>query len=258
MNIKASYRYQISDHVKPVILYYFILICVYAVLFLTITVKDYQANSAYADGNFNGIELATAIFLFIIGMCSFKESFGMMMQNGISRRTIFISRTLTILSVASVLAFIDQILSLIFGTISKLSNVSVLNYKSIFEMLYVKNAADIGIFQKSILSYLFAFLLYLSIVATGYVISLMFYRMNKAGKIIVGVGAPNLLFGILPLLDTVLTGGRIYAVLGKFLYFSLGITDHQPINALITFSLAFLLFSGIGWLLIRRAQVRTS
>lgn len=255
MNIKASYRYQLSDVSKPIFLYYIIVLLVYAALFITLSINHSESGSPYVSGQFNGIEAATAIFLFIMGLCSFKEAFGMMMQNGISRKTIFIGKIITSLTAALAMAFIDQLLTFVFKAFSGFTH-NALNYQSLYEQLYVSNATDRDSISLALSNIVFAFLLYLGITTFGYLITLAFYRMNKAGKIIVGVGVPVGLFTVLPIIDYSLTGGRISTAINNFIIFAFGTATGQPLNAFITCILVFLLFNFFIWLMLRRASVR--
>lgn len=97
MKTRASYRYQVFDNLKAIYVFYFVVLCVDALIFVTAYMSHTQTGNA--SGQFSGMELSTAIFLFIAGLCSFKEAFGMLIQNGVSRKSIFIGRILTAMTI---------------------------------------------------------------------------------------------------------------------------------------------------------------
>ena len=65
------------------------------------------------------------VFLFIAGLNSFKENFGMLLQNGVSRRTMFTGRLLTMVSLCVGMTLMDRALLLLFRGVSALTDNSV-------------------------------------------------------------------------------------------------------------------------------------
>ena len=84
MRIKTAVRYQINDYIKPVLIYYFSIFCL-TLLFGMIPLI-FGGNGRFS---LTGIEFITSIFMFVLGLYSFKEVFLMMLQNGISRKQCF-------------------------------------------------------------------------------------------------------------------------------------------------------------------------
>lgn len=255
MNIKASYRYQLADQSKSIFAYYIILLGIFLLLFLSMTVTISTDDGSIVSGQFGGMEMATVIFVFIAGLNSFKENFAMLLQHGISRKTLFVGRILTALSVALVMATIDQVLLLCFRALTMISS-DFLSCSSLYEQIYLGEVTGMGSLTNHIASYLFNIFLYLGFMAAGYLITLVFYRLNKAGKVAVGAGVPVSVFIVLPIFDYSVTGGKISAAIFKFIDFAFGISTHQPVNAMITCTIAFILFSGLSWLLVRRVDVK--
>jgi hypothetical protein len=201
----------------------------------------------------SGLEFATVIFLFIAGLNSFKEEFGLLIQNGISRKTVFAGRILTSLTVAMGMAVIDKLVSFIFQGLNTVTDGNI-GSSTLFELVY-KNYRQEGMLMP-LTSFLFSFFLYLCFSGAGYFITTAFYRLGKAGKVALSVSLPVGIFVVLPIFDYTIAGGRITAALYKFLDFALGISSGRLINEMITCTLAFLIFSGFSWLLIRKASVK--
>jgi hypothetical protein len=231
------------------------LIGVYALIFITACFNRTGSDNVFTTGQFSGIEAATVIFVFISGLCSFKEAFLMLMQNGISRRTFFLGRIITVLSVALTMALIDQIIIIASKAVSGLTD-NIIESRSLFEQLYHTKASGMSFAGSTLSSFVFAFSLYLCFMSAGYLITLIFYRLNKAGKLVIGIGVPVGLFTVLPIFDLIAAGGRISAAIYHFIAFAFGLETHQLANALITCIVAFFLLSGLSWLLVRRAPVR--
>jgi hypothetical protein len=215
-----------------------------------------SSDNRTVSGQINSMEMATVIFLFIIGLCSFKESFGLMIQNGISRRTLFTGRLLTTLTIALLMATFDKVF-LVLLKFYALTKSETLYCSSLYEQLYYKGfISGMGSFSMHVSIFLFDFFIYIFIMSIGYFITLLFYRLNKAGQIAVGVGVPVSLCIALPLYDSVVANGKIFLALGKFFDFAFGLSAHKPNNANITSVLGFIIISCISWMLIRRVPAK--
>lgn len=255
MNIKASYNYQLFDLKKSVLVYYFVIVCVYLLMTISMSLSLSMSEGGNVSGHFNGSDFSSMIFLFIIGLCSFKEVFGMLMQNGISRKSIFKGRLLTSLTLAFGMALVDKALLLIFKAAASPTN-GRLTVGTLYEIFYQVTNKGMGDLKFHIDSFFFSFSLYLGFTALGYLITTLYYRMNKGGKIAVSVSVPVGLLIVLPVIDSYVTGGRISEFVGRFIDLTLGLSSKQPMYAVITGILAFILFSALSWLLIRKAAVK--
>lgn len=259
MNIKSAYQFQLRDHLRSAATYYGILVAVYILLGIgLLTVKVNGQTS------FNGMDMATLIFLFVSGVVCFRESFLMLMQNSVSRKTIFISRILATLTFAGGMAVGDKII-LLLGKLFTGGSTNI-TFNSLFEQIYSPtfvyeqiNSAPFVMenpFLKHIIMLVFSFLFYLLMFALGYFISVVFFRSNKVGRVALGAGIPVGLFVLYPIIDFSLFGGKISMSIVKFMDFSLGITTGNPYAALISFTIGFILLSMLSWLVMRKAAVK--
>jgi len=64
MKLQATIKYQVSETIKPILIFYTVLL---ALLFIPTLLRG--------TIEFRGTELATAIFIFVIGLNSFRSSF---------------------------------------------------------------------------------------------------------------------------------------------------------------------------------------
>lgn len=243
MNLKVSIKYQLNEYKKSIIIFYFIILCVLTFMFILAN------NISDSTIQFGGMEMSSIIFIFVIGLNSFKESFRMHIQNGVSRKTMVIGKMISALAVCIGMAFIDRIIALIGNWIS--SSKERFIYKGILEQTY--NRSNIGSVQMQLDGLLFNICLYLAIFAIGYFVTIAYYRMNNALKLAVSVGVPVGLFVILPIVEMSITGGRISKALSSMFDFAFGFSKGNPYYAMVTGILMFAIFGGLSWLMVRKA-----
>lgn len=255
MSIKVSYRYQLSAQIKSIAVYYFVIFCVAVLMISTFAINYTTSYGEVFNGQFNGLEFATMIYIFIAGCNSFKEEFGMLMQNGVSRKSLFTGRLLTSLSIAFGMAVIDKMIYFIWKAIIALSN-DKLSFSSFFEMLYYDGHTRADSINVQILSFIFNMFIYLFVTAVGYIITIIYYRLGKNGKVALSVSIPVGLFVILPSFDYSVTNGRIIGGIFHALDSAFGVSAQKPVYGIITCILGSILLSALSWLLIRRAYVK--
>lgn len=242
MFLKAAFKYQLADTKKPMIVFY----CVLLALFMLMAV-GFVLSSADGSARLNGAEIASCIFLFIAGLNSFKEPFLMLSQNSISRRSIYKSHLLLTLVVALIMAVADMLILLCLRLLA--ANKPNFECTALFEQAFVPFMNGNG-FLLYFNLFVFNLLLYIFVFALGYMITILFYRLNKAGKIAVGAGVPVLLFIVLPALDATLLKSTLSRALLNLLKFMFS----TPYAAMVSFAAATVISSILAWLLMRKAQ----
>lgn len=194
-----------------------------------------------------GFEFLTSVMLFVLGLFSFKEMFLMMLQNGISRKTMFIGRLITMSAVSIVASIIDRLIINVGKIISKANDKIVI--AGIYDMMFEQRN------QKSLLYNLKAIFitifLYMAVILFGYFIAAIFYRMNRAAKLAVAVGVPAFLLVVLPILDYTVFNGKVFLLINNFLNFVFA--GDNPYNLLITCLLFIAAVVCLSWVVIRKA-----
>ncbi|MDD4297802.1 MAG: hypothetical protein PHC69_12750, partial [Ruminiclostridium sp.] len=231
------------DNKKAILIFYIVVLSVLALMFLltTATIDD------EFHGRIEGLEFASAIFLFVVGLNSFKEVFRMFIQNGISRKNMFISHIISTLAICGAMTLIDSVIALLFKGITSISGGS--RTEGMLQMMYGQQIASVGTFLASIF---LTFFIYIMFFAFGFFLTTLYYRMSKSMKIIVSVGVPALLMVVLPILDAVLFRNFIFTVTAK-------ITGAAFINPYICMLSNFILFgvlTVLSWLLVKKAVVK--
>lgn len=248
MNIFASYRYQLADHKKSILIFYLVIIIITCIAGVSAAIAFHSAETT-GDLSISGGELATLVFLFVVGLCTFKETFFFSTQNGSSRKTIFAAKLLTMGSVAVIMSFADTLLYLAEGALRSITHVSVHTYRA-YILLFGANGESPALLQAK--SFFLEVMMALAAMAAGYFITVLFYRLNKAGKIAVSVGVPMLFMVVLPLLDDIVFHGAITRLLGNAAVFLFSTPSHMYLTCFVIFALA----SGLAFLLMRKAVVR--
>lgn len=242
MQLKAVTRYQLNDYIKSVRIFYLVI--------LLICIFFGSATYVLGDSYFHmgGMEMSTIIFLFIMGLNSFKEPFLMSLQNSVSRKTMFYSRLLTILIISGLMAVIDRLIiniASLFGGVNKKFVIT-----GMYEIFFENRVDSLNIIIFNLEAILITIFVYISVVVGGYLITAAYYRMNKTLKVVVSIGFPSTLFIFLPLLDSTVFNGNIVRLINKTLRF---IFEVSPYNLLLTCVLSIVICIGLSWLLIRKA-----
>lgn len=246
MNIKAAIRYQRSDYLKTVRNFYMIIVLIIVLFVIAVELGDDSSIKSLG-----GIEMSTLIFLFVLGLNSFRENFLMMLQNGVSRKTMFMSTIVTILSTSVIMGVIDRVFLIVGGLYSNMyENVIV---TGMYDMLYEKRVASMNAISFNLEGILITIAMYVSAMSVGFFITTAYYRMNKVLKVVVSVGVPATVFVFLPVLDGAVFGGRISRVVIKMLDFIFGGRSGNPYNLLLSCAIFTVVCLSLTWVLVRRA-----
>lgn len=246
MNFKAAHLYQLNEYKKSVMIYYLVVVLVF--LFFGVAISVGEESNFTSTG---GVEMSSVIFLFVCGLNSFKETFLMLMQNGISRKTMFLSRIAAMGILCMGMMLIDRF---VVGIISAVAdNGSSFRISGMYEQMFYNRAKDLGLVQKNLEGIIFTLCLYIAGIAVGYFITAAYYRMNKTFKLAVSVGLPVSIFFILPIVDATITNGRISRFLGYLFGTVFGVNKQLPFNFMVSCIVAACIFFGLSWLLIRKA-----
>lgn len=242
MFLKA-YKYQCIDSLKAIVVYYIVMVVLFLVMFLSVLIPG------SGESMMSGMEIISVIFLFVVGLNSFKETFLFQLQNGVSRRTIWMALGLQALTVAVGMSLVDGILILTLKGVGQL--VDSFTVESLSQQLFKIPSLP----KRLLVEFLFAAAIYLFSFMVGLVITMAYYRMNKTVKIAVSVGVPASIFIGLPLLESTVTHGNITKAALKLIEWTFGYFPN-PWRWSLWYVISAVLLLGICYLLIRRAIVK--
>lgn len=242
MKLKSAFKYQLYEFKKPMQIYYL-------VIYLLFIFFGISTLSSINNG-FGGMEYASIVFIFICGLNSFKDDFKMFLQNGLSRKTLFISFTYSMVLVSVIMALIDSINGAIASAIFRYDSM----YMQLYQLRYTGMGNGFLKLSEGLLWYIFA---YAMVGMVGFFITVLYYRMNKGLKLLVSIGVPSLIFVVLPMYDSYFTKGAIFRSIGSFFSFAWGYKNgYNPYFSMVTCTLISVLFGTLSYLLIKNAQVK--
>jgi hypothetical protein len=236
MRLKTASKYIFSEMKNSVLIFYLAILLL--IVFLAVSVSGVK-------GSISGMEMTSSIFLFILGLNSFKKNYLFLISNGVPRRTQFKSFFLAAMPIAAGMAVIDSALGIIFNRIS--------NFNSLFNMIILIEHK----YRKYIYFLLWSIALYMCAITLGYFITLAYYRMNKIQKICISIGVPVFFTMVLPYIlynfCSTTTVNWVYNGITTMF----GVTgSYGPISAVVVFLVSTVLLSALSYLLIRKAPVK--
>ncbi len=254
----VTIKYHLRDYRNTIIGMY---LCVYIIcilIFISDSLRGRNLN-AVRIGSFNGLEIVSAITIFIVGLNSFKENFKFFMVNGISRKTQLVSTAVSLGILSALFAFIDTINSILFRLLINLHPLFLQMYAPRYGIeTFKNNLLNFNITPQMLAeNFLWLIFLYFFISMIGLSITTLYYRMNRSTKIAVSIAVPLIFFNGIPAIDEFFFQGVIHAFLVRFAKAAWGFTaGYNPYIAMVSMFLFAAIFGAVTYLLARRAAVR--
>ena len=252
MRIYSSFLYQLREQRNALFIYYCVVLA--GMLLVPLIIMPFTPGESDFLST-NGVTAVTTVFAFIASLCSFKDSFLMNLQHGVSRRSQFIARLGVMGTICAIMALADEVYTLIVVVLQAIFPDNFLA-ASLYEMFFCSHpgAGSFAVhFNITIIlfSVIFSFFILLATCSFGYLITVLNYRLNKIGKIIFWVGVP-VLFSALISYCTAHPYGKVSLFFeGLFLQCFRSFPWLLLVCTLIT-----AVCSALTWLLMRRAAVK--
>lgn len=191
---------------------------------------------------------ALACFVATALPSGFKERFHFFLQNGYSRKTIFLNFLACFVLIAVFMSVFEIVLV-------ELSVMTGVNYQPIFQDLYaaryILDTSNI-IFE----NFLWHASIFLAFMCISFPLCIGYYRMSKTLRVIVCIVIPTALFIGLPILDLVLADGSFLAEVFVFIVKMLGLYEGcNPLIATASFSVISIIGIIISYFLIKRTNI---
>lgn len=238
--LSSLIHYELETSIKFICYFYAIEYTILFILNVPVFMKVWTTN----DISISGLELNTVIFVAVVAFEGFYEDFRMLIQNGFTRKYIFISTISLFTLIAGLMSMVDTIMG---NILSKYNG-----YYSLFQGIY-------GNEQSFFHNWLFLFLAYLLICSITYLIILIY---NKVGKklfmyMVSALGLFSML--VIPLLlKTAVTKGFMDKAMELFLK-SFGFMRDGTINfmyPIISLLLVIGIISTAAYYVNRKTEVR--
>lgn len=197
----------------------------------------------------NGFDMTSTVYVLVLSIALFVECFKMAMANSDTRKNVILSCILTAVPVSLVLTAINSLLFIISNTISESSSLFFMLYSEKYGAL--KNSLE-GILMDA----LFEMIMLITVFLLGYLISVIFYRLDKLGKLIFSVaffGGPILL---IPTIDKMFFNSTLIHKLFSFIGSALGLTTCNPLMAIMSMTIVSAVLLLINYILISGAKLK--
>lgn len=219
MKIKQAVIYRLKDVRKSILLFYLIVFASYLLINILANLESVHVSGM------SGLEMSSMIFLLVIGLNSFKPTFYLFVQNGVSRKTMYHSYLISMLISSAIMAFIDAVVFTLIGP--------KLGIISLFEQLYTGFYED-QLLIRLMVTFLWCLTAYFAFCNIGYFITVLYYRMNKALKLIISISVPCTLFIGVPILDSYFNGKITRMFVETFDFFFGTGADRNPFASVIS------------------------
>lgn len=244
MNWKPMYRYQTREFLLGALPFFAVIAAVVALSF----VGTFLFNGG--EISFSGYGAAAAICMLVFGVVIPRQHLRIGAQFGVSRRTVFFAELAAALTASLALAAAGELL---LGAARAVSGPRLF-FADLYQLFYqnaaLKERLTMGQHGMSVL---FNTFLVFACFCFGTFFTCLFWRLSKVWTIITAVCIPLAMNGI-PLLAYRL-GGRVGAVQTAATAFAAWFA-RSGWNAMAVFAAAAALFAVIGWLLVRRVNIK--
>lgn len=255
MNLRPILRYQLREYFK---VFPFLYAIIYFFFFLTLYFKYVRHTG---NSQLSGMEFETMAACFGVGIALFKSAFRFFSSCGISRRRLFCGMTAAVSVTAAAVSLLDVVNAAVFS--------NFINYQTFYAGLVQNQLKSgsvdfiMGEIHNGLPAYTAGFLLKnwlwclltdFALAMLGFLIGVLYYRMNKPVKILVSVGVPALCIIFLPLFDATVMHGAI----GRFVSAAWAQWTNWGLNPgldLLTRFLLVAVLASLIWLLLRKAEL---
>jgi hypothetical protein len=236
-------KYNIKSSLKSIIIYYAIFIGV-------ITGLTILSKSSGGDVYTSGLELSSIIFLFVIGLNSFKENFYFAQANNISRADYLKAAAIGILPIGLAMSILDVIINRVYNLFRTCPTMYDMAYNSSFNIeTWIQSNSMQTLFRTVI--FLFAF--YIAVFAIGLLITMIYYNCNKIMKIVVSI-SPVAVMAILANIEV--NDPEFGQKISVFIDNIFGLSTKNSYMAVITFICLFLISMFFVYILVRKVVVK--
>lgn len=239
-------KYQVLSSIKPIIVFYIIVILV--MNFFVVT----SVSSSDQTIRTSGLDFASFIFLFVCGLNAFKETFYLTQANNISRKTFFKGLILGVFPITIAMAIIDIIINRVQNIFAKCPTTFDMIYGALRNIEFFSEWTQSNDFLTLFGTLIWQFSTYSFIYILGILISLSYYRSNKIVKILISF-IPIFIFIFFISANSTFNGGiNIEEVISV----TFGIQSQNPYIAFLTLSILMVIFSTSIYLLTKRAVTK--
>lgn len=234
-------RYECITSFKYIWIFY---ACVFAVISI-ISLIAYIATGSFDQVGTNALEVNSMVYVGILGVMGFKEDFKMLIQNGFTRKYIFLSTFSLFAFVSAIMALVDTVLGIVLHALSG-------RYFSLFAGLY-------GYEHTAVINWLWLFLVYMLVCCLFYLIILVVNKIGKTSAVYTGIILGLIVILIIPAIFRFLLPKEFTDKIMEYALKGIGFMTDGSINFINPVALLILLagiFSIASYFVIRRTELK--
>ncbi len=234
---KSAVFYGIITKMRPLIIFYLV-----EYGFLALIMALMALYTGKVEVGINGVEISSAVFLSVMGGLSFKEDFKAFLQNGFTRRYIFISTFCSFILISAAMALTDALIG------------NILHH-------FIKFTMYFGTFygyNHPFANWLWLTVAYVTFCSIFYLAALVVNKVGKSTSLLIAVGLAGAGLLITYLFRFVFTP-ELVGKIGRFTLNSLGFMNDGTINLffpILTFTVIAALFALASYALLRRTELK--
>lgn len=238
-NLKSIIQYKCMTSFKYIWIFYAIQYAIVGLITITIGL----IMGTFEDVGTNCLEINTLIYVCVLGVLGFNEDFKMLIQNGFTRKYIYIATIAMFCFISGIMALVDTVV----GNMMHLINN---NYSSLYGALYG--------YDNLFMNWLWLFLFYVAFCSLLYLIVLVINRVGKNISIYLGVVFGGVILLIIALFRYVFSAELVRDIV-EFLMQAMGFMTDGTINYIFPALTLFVIVAilGIGsYAVIRRTELK--
>lgn len=250
MKLKQTFKYNFFETIRPCLVACGVLTLLQIMPLFFMHLEE--PGTVISSG---GFDFSILIIALIFSIASVNEGLPMMLQNGISRKTLYVSKLgWTVVFSALYTAMFIVINIIVMGLFTLLGYGDSYIIETVFTKIYCSDAALSLANVHICLVLLFAATLFM--VALGTFIGLISNRLGKYGKVAIFAGIPCAFFIVLPIIDTVFFNEQLMYHIFKFIANVFGVFTGQYWNGVICFAVLAVAFAVGSYFVMRKMPLK--
>ena len=193
-------------------------------------------------GGVGGMDCGLIVFMMILGIATFRETFHLSLQSGVSRKSMITGMAISNILIAISAAAGELIVDIIGNFYEK--KISGFTYNSIYEQIFFGYHNDGMNASDYLASFLTGVSVYIGIIFTGLFIGILFYRLSKVMKFVIPIGI-YVLVQLFFIIDMVCFQGKAMTKLVEFMQWVFGESSHLA-ESFLVLGAVFLVISFIA------------
>lgn len=232
----AVIKYSIYNSLKIISPFYITLLVLIALTAILKTTTGYSGGLSAWD--------ILAIFACCGVVSCFKERFHFFLQNGYSRKTLFINLLICMLFTSLFLSVFD------YG-VTWLSGQGVLSYEALFVSLYSSIQPNVFVYI------LWHMCLSMAVFSIVFLLTVLFYRVGKFLRMIIFIVLPVILLVCLPMIEFLLPSLQLFEHMRLGIMWFLGICETlMPYNTVIASLVCMMITLSGAYVILRNLNLQ--